>query len=118
MALEIQIKEGDTHLSMKAAGPYHPAEVADFLDRANQEAEIRGYRKILLDVSEVAGSVPIADVLVLGEHCARYRERGYRIAIVSREGGIGRFFESIARNRGLILAVVPNQALALEWLID
>ena len=39
-----------------------------------------------------------------------------RVAIVSPVGGLTKFFENVARNRGVQIAVVPNQEAAMEWL--
>ena len=117
MSLEVQFTEENTHLSVKAAGQYRLADLSDLLDRARDEAEKRGLEKVLLDISEVAGSVPLLDMLVLGEHCARTWKRWTKVAVVSREGGIDRFFENVVCNRGLCLAVVLNHVAASEWLI-
>jgi hypothetical protein len=70
----------------------------------------------LLDLSQVAGTVPVFDMFVLAEHFVRIWNRATKIAIVSWEGGIDRFFENVACNRGYRAMVVPNQETGLEWL--
>jgi hypothetical protein len=116
MSLEVEIKEFHTYLSIRAGGEYSLATLRDFMDKANQEAEKHGRRKLLLDISEVAGPVPVLDMLVLGEHCARAWSHSNKIAIVSRKEGINSFFENVACNRGLSVAVFLNEPAALSWL--
>jgi len=116
MGFELQVNEVDSYLSIKAVGDYTLADLSSLLDRAAKEAEKRGYRPVLLDIYEVTGSVPIFDMFELGEHCARVWNRRVRIAIFTGEGGLNRFFENVARNRGVAVAIVPNQDAALAWL--
>jgi|SRR5271157_1122567 len=115
MSLEIQIHEVDTHLSIKAVGQYSLANLHDLFDRVKKESENRANPRVILDVSGVAGAIPVLDMLVLGEHCARFWRPSLRAAIVSPVGGLNRFFENVARNRGVQIAVVPNQGAAIEW---
>jgi len=53
---------------------------------------------------------------VLGEHCSRVWKQAFRTAIVSSKEGLNKFFEIVAQNRGVQVAVVPNQGAAMEWL--
>ncbi len=53
---------------------------------------------------------------MLGEHCAKVWKGSFRIALISPPMGIYEFFENVASNRGVPIAVVPNQAAAMEWL--
>ena len=116
MGFKLQINEMDAYLSIKAIGSYTLPDLRDFLDRAAEEAEKRGYRPVLLDIYEVTGSVPILDMFELVEHCASVWNRRIRVAILTRDGGLDKFFENVARNRGIALAIVPNQDAALAWL--
>ena len=114
--MEVQIHAEGTHLSIKAVGEYSLADLQDLFDRVKKESEIRAKQKVILDVSEVAGTIPVLDMLVLGEHCARFWKQAFKVAIVSRVGGLDRFFENVAWNRGVPIAVVPNQDAAIAWL--
>jgi len=117
MGLEVEIYEAGSYLLIKAAGQYSLVDLTELLDRTVQEAENRNYAEVLLDLSAVAGTVPILDMLVLGEHCARVWTRTRKLAIVSERGGLDRFFEDVSINRGVLLAVFPNQSAALAWLM-
>ena len=114
--MELQVKEEDTHLSITAIGPYTLSGLSEFLKRAKAEAERRGARRVLLDLSELSGAVPVFDMLVLAEHFMRIWCRSTKTAIVSWEGGLDKFFENVAYNRGYLAAVVPNRQAGIEWL--
>lgn len=116
MSLEVQIHEVDTHLSIIAVGQYSLANLVDLFDIVKKESEDRACQKVVLDVSEVAGTIPFLDMLELGEYCARCWRRAFEVAIVSPAGGLDSFFENVARNRGVQIAVVRNQGAAMEWL--
>jgi hypothetical protein len=117
MSLEVQIDAGGGYLTVKAIGQYSRTDLAQLLDRAQEEVEKGGMGKVLLDVSEVAGVVSTFDMLELGGRLARTWKHSIRIAVVSRNGGLDRFFENVAHNRGMLLAVFPDQAPAVQWLM-
>jgi len=116
MSLEVQIHEDETHLLIKAAGQYSLANLHELLDRVKKESENGANQRVILDVTEVAGTIPVMDMLVLGEHCARFWNPALRVAILSPVGGLDMFFENVARNRGAQVAVVPNHDAAIAWL--
>jgi hypothetical protein len=115
VSLELQICEGDTHLSIKAVGQYSLAALYDLIDRVKEETEKRALQGVILDVTEVTGTVPVLDSLALGEHFSRVWRLPFRIAIVSSQGGVDKFFENVAWNRGVPIVVVPNHIAAIAW---
>jgi hypothetical protein len=116
MSLEVWVHQVNGHLSIKAVGPYSLVDLRDLFARAQEESEKLAEREVILDVTEVAGTIPVMDMHVLGEHCSRVWKLQFRIAIVSPDGGLNKFFENVARNRGIQVAVVPNQGAAIAWL--
>jgi hypothetical protein len=116
MGLDIMIQEVDTHLSIKAVGQYSLANLYDLFARVKGESEKRAGQGVILDVTEVAGNIPVLDMHMLGEHCSKVWRIPYRIALVSPMGGLNKFFENVARNRGVQIAVVPNQCAAMVWI--
>jgi hypothetical protein len=118
VSLEVQINDVDHQLSIKAAGEYSLSNLQTLFDRVKEVSEKLGCREAMLDLTEVTGTIPVLDMLVLGEHCARIWKQPFRIAIVSPAGGLDRFFENVGRNRGLQVTVVPNQRVAIDWLSD
>jgi hypothetical protein len=103
-------------LSIKATGEYSLSRLQTLFDRVKEESEKFGCGKVKLDLIEVAGTIPVLDMLVLGEHCAHIWKQPFRIAILSPDGGLDKFFEDVAWNRGVRVAVVPNEAAASDWL--
>lgn len=116
MSLDVQIHEVDTHLSIKATGQYSLTNLRALIDRVKEESEYRSKRRAILDVTDVAGTVPVVDTHVLGEHCCRIWKLTVRIAIVSPVGGLNKFFEHVARNKRVQITTVSNQDEAIEWL--
>jgi hypothetical protein len=117
MSLNVQVHEAETHLSIKAAGPYSFENLYTLFDRANDESEKRAKQRIILDVTEIAGIVSTLDMHRLGTHFCGVWNRAVRIAIVSPVGGLNKFFESILWIRGVQVAVVPSRCAAFEWVI-
>jgi len=115
MSLEVQVHEADTHLSIKALGQYSLANLYDLLDKVKEESEKRGAQPVILDITEVAGTIPIFDMYLLGVQCIRVFNPAVRIAIVSPDGEANRFLENVTRNRGLQIAVVANHCAAIKW---
>jgi len=115
MSLEVQIHALDTHLSIKAVGQYSLASLYGLFDRVKEESEKRAKRRVILDVAEVAGTISVMDMRLLGGHCSKVWKPEFRIAIVSPVGGFDKFFENVVSNRGVQIAVVPNPCTAIEW---
>jgi hypothetical protein len=115
MSLEVQIHEMDSHLLIKAVGEYTMVNFCSLFDRVSEESENYAKQKVILDVTEVSGTIPVMDLYQLGEECSRVWKSELRIALVSPAGGINKFFEDVAWNRGVQVSVVSNQASAIEW---
>ena len=116
MGLKVEVQEANSHLSIKAVGQYSLADLLALFDNVKDESERRAESRVLLDITQVAGSIPFVDMLGLGKHCSRIWKQAFRIAIVSPTGGLNDFFEIVARNRGVQLAVVLTHQAAIEWL--
>ena len=114
--MEVQVNKVGHQLSIKATGEYSLFSLHTLFDRVKEESEKFGCGKVKLDLIEVAGTIPVLDMLALGEHCARFWKQPFRIAILSPDGGLDKFFENVAWNRGVSVAVVPNEAAAIDWL--
>jgi hypothetical protein len=116
MSLKVQVQEVNGYLSIAAEGQYSLADLSGFFDRVKDAGDKDSHKRVILDVSKITGTIPLMDMFALGEHCSKVWKRSFRIAVISREVGIFNFFESVARNRGVQIVVVPNQGAALEWL--
>jgi hypothetical protein len=116
MSLEVQVHEASTRLSIKVVGEYSLGNLYDLFDRVKEESANRATQGVILDLAGVAGTIPIIDMIVLGQHCSTIWKPAHRIAIVSPMEGLHKVFENVARNGGAQIAVVPNQYEAMEWL--
>ena len=116
MGLEVHIDEQNTHLSIQARGRYCLEDLRDLFDRLIKESDARGESRIILDLTEVGGFIPTMDTHSLGEHCSKIWKQTLRVAIISPAGGLDEFFQIVARNRGVPLAVVSSHAAAADWL--
>ena len=116
MCWDVQILEVNSHLSVKAVGRYSRANLSDLFDTVRVESEKHDGWGVVLDVTQVAGTIPLMDMFVLGEHCSKVWNPLFRIAIVPPEEWVYKFFENVARNRGAQITIVANQDAALEWL--
>lgn len=116
MSLEVEVLDFDSYLSIKAVGTYSLRGMSNLFDGVKAEAEKRNCHAAVLNVSEVSGTIPIMDMFMLGEHCSKVWKPPLRIAVVPAESWIYKFFENVARNRGVLIAVVPDQAAGNRWL--
>ena len=116
MDLEVEVHEVDSYLSVKAVGRYSLANLSGLFDQIRAESDNRTGQGVILDVTKVTGTVPIMDMFALGEHCSKAWKPPFRVAILSPEEWVYRFFENVARNRGVQVAVVSSQVAAREWL--
>jgi len=116
MGLDVQVKQENGYLFIAVAGDYSLIDSRDLIHRVKQESKNSGYRDVLLDTTGVAGTIPHLDLFELGVHCAEVWKAAFRVAIISRDEGINKFFEDVAGNRGVRVLVVANQDTAIQWL--
>ena len=117
MGLNVFVHETGTHLSVRAAGQYSLADFSQLFDRVGEISREFANKALIVDVTGVDGFIRTMDMHALGEYCAKVWTLPLRIAIVSPEGGLNKFFENVARNRGVHVVVVSNHAAAVEWVL-
>ena len=113
--MEVQIHKVDTHLSIKAVGEYSLANLYDLFDKAKEETEKRGAQGVILDITEVAGTIPAMHMYLLGVQCCRVLSSENRIALLCPDGEADKFLENVPQSRGLHIKVVQNHSDALKW---
>lgn len=116
MDLEVRSNEENGYLSIRVVGQYSLSESRDLIHRVKEESKNSGYQNVLLDTTGVAGPIPHLDLFELGVHCAEVWKAAFRVAIISRPGGIGKFFEDVAENRGARVLVAADEEAAIQWL--
>ena len=75
-------------------------------------------KKILCDERNLEYAISIPDTYELAEKISYAVTRVARVAIVCNKEyqEEGKFFETVASNRGLVISVTPSYDLAREWL--
>jgi len=116
MGSDLRIKQQDGYLFIGVVGEYSLMDSRDLIHRVKEESKNSGYQNVLLDTTGLAGSIPHLDMFELGVHCAEVWKAAFRVAIISRAGGINKFFEDVARNRGVRVLVVAKEDAAIQWL--
>ncbi|MGO9272436.1 MAG: hypothetical protein ACLQOO_19770 [Terriglobia bacterium] len=116
MGLDVRIRPENGYLFIRVVGEYSVIESRDLIHRVKEESKDSGYQNVLLDITGLAGSIPHLDMFELGVHCAKVWKAAFRVAIISRAGGINKFFEDVAGNRGVRVLVVENEDAAIQWL--
>jgi hypothetical protein len=116
MGLDLRIKQENGYLFIGIIGEYSLMESRDLIHRVKEESKNSGYQNVLLDTTGLAGSIPHLDMFELGVHCAEVWKAAFRVAIISRAGGINKLFEDVAANRGARVLVVANEGAAIQWL--
>ena len=115
MSLDLEIQEGENHLAVKASGRYSFANLFELFARVKAESERHNRTGVILDVTRVAGTIPIMEMFLLGDHCSKIWGPPFRIAILPLEEWVYKFMENVARNRGVQVAVVTHPTAAMEW---
>jgi hypothetical protein len=80
----------------------------------------RGCTRVLFDCRLMSGKVTVTDRFEIGKHAASTIPRPVRIAVLGPVEEISRyrFFETVARNRGLMVTVFSDLDEAIQWLED
>jgi hypothetical protein len=108
-------KEG--YLYIKAKGNYSLIAAKTVIDRVLAES-LLNYKNILLDITEVIGTIPDIDRFLLGEYASTCWKHPLRVALVGRAETINKYFENVAVNRFVWTIAVPDVPTALNWLIE
>jgi hypothetical protein len=81
--------------------------------------EDQGCTTLLVDVRETTAPIPVMDLYELGHHASRLAAgKPFRIALVNRPEASypDKFFENVARNRGIDVTTFHTIADAEAWL--
>jgi hypothetical protein len=119
MAIEYQIENQDTFLHVVAKGQDDSLDEVLAYFGAIVEASLQHEsHKILCDEREVAYTISVFDTFQLAETASKYAPKLVKVAIVCdpRYLESGKFYETVASNRGLSVLVTSNYTEAVEWL--
>jgi hypothetical protein len=121
--LDIKLIIADDHLLLIANGNYSLPEANHLFKQAIDKAVLYNRHKILIDVTNVTGSIPYIDRFYYSKNLAEYSinnsfNKANSIAVVGKEPIVDkdRFGETVAVNRGLNVRVFTDMEDATMWL--
>src|SRR5262245_15209529 len=119
MSYRLSIEVTPTHLHAIVIGTNSARTVADYLEQVLAECMARGARKLLVEERLKGPRLPLIEVFQTVEQGTR-RALGKLKAIayvdVYAEGGLMKFAEDVAVNRGMPVAVFDTVEEARQWL--
>ena len=120
---DIKITVGEDLLSLCVNGNYSLVKANNLFKLAIDNAVSYNKSKILIDVTNITGSIPFLDRFRYSEFLATYRINNAlgkvsSIAVVGQEPIVhgGKFGETVAVNRGTNARVFTNMSDAFIWL--
>jgi hypothetical protein len=114
---QIDVSDGAGFLRIVARGQYSRRRFDELLQRIVSEIQSRGVWRVLVHVTGVPGPIPVLDRYEAGVSAAGALRAQTRIAVVERSDRSERFFETVARNRGLSIRDFAGEPAAREWLL-
>ncbi len=119
--LESTVKPG--FVLIAASGDYSIIKANHLFESAIDYALLHNKSKVLINVNNVTGNIPLMDRFYFAEHLANYRKKHAlakvkKIAVVGQEPIVHseRFGEQVAVNRGVNSRVFTNMTEAYDWL--
>jgi hypothetical protein len=116
-ALEHAFEAGAGYLKVRLGGRYSLPDLRGIIEAIGSEAERGGHARALLDLTAVDGDQPDLDRFETGVYAAEQLAKLERVAVLmAGRARVNRFFEDVARNRGLQVRVTQDPGEALDWL--
>lgn len=114
----LRIEPGGDYLHITFSGPFSIAAAKKSVDEMVAACAREDCRKVLFDCRPMTGVLQVLDRFDMGEYGALTIPHAIKIAMLGREDQIlpDRFFETVAQNRGLLLALFSEVSKAVEWL--
>lgn len=119
MAIDHQIESKNELLHVVAHGKDDNLEDAmNYGMAVIQAAKENSSKKILCDERNLVYNISVIDTYQLAETASRYASKIQQIAIVSnpKNSKDGKFYETVASNRGLRIKMFLDYNEAIEWL--
>jgi hypothetical protein len=115
---EIRIEPREGYLHVEVSGVFDKSRAEQFLRELLEASREHDLGKILVDIRELEGPIPVVARFDLARMTAKERTHPVRMAVLEGEGQVAnnRFFEDVAVNRGTPVKVTIDPDAALEWL--
>ena len=116
MSLTTTVQLRDQYIHIVVAGYYVAGSYLQLGDVVAQESERHQCNKVVLDLSNVTGTISNMDRFAAGVYASQIWKASLRTAVVVRPEEIDSFFENTAYNRGVQTVVVTTVGEANSWL--
>lgn len=119
MAIKYQIENQANYLKVVASGRDDSLkEVISYSDAVMSAALEFSCKKILCDERELEYALSVSDTFELAEKVSLFASKLRKIAIVCNKDFLkdGKFYETVATNRGLFVRVTSDYDEAIAWL--
>lgn len=110
-------KDGQQFI-LELTGSYNFKEAVEQFDDIGNYYNNNKFNKLLIDLSEIEGNIPIIDRFNLGEIFVKKLAPLDKTAIISNQSlaSPDNFFQTVARNRGANVKIFMDKKEASDWL--
>ncbi len=106
------------HIRMTVSDVYSFDKMYDFIELVKVEADKARRTKVLIDCSDLEGSMTEADRFQGGQRVAQVFGSRIKVALIMPVGQVTKLGELTAVNRGARFLVTESAAEAEEWLLS
>ena len=106
------------YLLVKVIVPWTKENAIQAIDEAKTEATRQGYKRILFDLTKWSGPDSEMTRFYSGEYLARTLAYRFKTAAFAPPESINKFGENTAVNRGAWFRIFPDEASAINWLME
>ncbi len=117
MSFKVTTIEEESYLEVILEGKYSFERFLESGQTAAEEARARNKRKLLIDLTQLKGSIPELDKAELGSH-SKPHFGDLKVAFLDTPEQNMRFAENVSVNRGANIRSFQDRAEALEWLLQ
>ena len=120
MSDRVEIVKKRDYLLITVSGTFSPELSMESIDAMVTAAKKEDCKKILLDCRPMDGEIGVLERFETGRYGALTIPRTFKIALLARKDQVSpeKFFQTVARNRGVNLTVFTENDEALGWLIS
>lgn len=106
------------YLLVEARCQWNDENAKRLIEEAKNEAEKRGYKRILFDLRHWSQPKTEMTRFWSGEHLANVMRGLFKVAAFAEAGVINKFGETVAVNRSAYFRIYPDERSAAEWLMN
>src|SRR5262245_30359063 len=112
-----EYSDRDGYFFVRVLVPWTTDSAKSVIDATNAEATVRGYHRILFDLTFWEKPDNVMTRFWSGEYLASQMRAPFKVAAFALPKAINWFGESAAINRGAIFRLFKDEESAIEWLM-